>query len=259
MNPIRRSSFTTNNLFAVDDDGPFYTLNTGLMAAGLELWKRNPRAQVGIYVRSVSLNVSDGLVKENSRFSPYCGGQITYNGGKNFPQFGGTVVLPSGSIIHRNYLCFIYHPAFRELRHFVEGHRTHPDDMMVSLLIGHLSGKSPRLYARREYKTWMSDSTLNEEDRGNATGVFQPMWPMKASLGHRRLMHETPNWFVHRTSAIRSLLSYFASIPPVSEGWCSGSQYQTNGTCSPEYPSEEQMVDTLGPCLPRLGSSGTPS
>ena len=225
-----------------DDDGPFYTLNTGLMAAGFELWKRNPRAQVGIYTRSISLDV--GPAEESSGFLPYCGGQIVYDN-TTFPQFGGTVVLPSGSIIHRNYLCFLHHPAFRELRHFVDDHRTHPDDMMVSLLIGHLSGESPRLYARRDYKERKRNSIPIEEDRRNATGVpgilRRPMWPLKASLGHRRLLHESPNWFEYRTSAMRSLLGYFASIPPVSKGWCSGSQYHTNGQCSPEFPSVEQI------------------
>jgi len=51
------------------------------------------------------------------------------------------MALPSGSIIHRNYLCFIWHPALEELRRYIREHHTHPDDQTVSAIISQLSGK----------------------------------------------------------------------------------------------------------------------
>ena len=46
-----------------------------------------------------------------------------------------SVLLPSGTFLHRNFLCFIWHPAFEELRQWVVAHKTMPDDMTVSVCV----------------------------------------------------------------------------------------------------------------------------
>ena len=59
------------------------------------------------------------------------------------------MVLPSGSMLHSNYLCFLWHPALEEIRNFVLQHPVHPDDVTVSTVVSHLAGKAPRVYSRR--------------------------------------------------------------------------------------------------------------
>ena len=78
----------------------------------------------GVYIRHIKFIQAAGgadssLPDGEVPFTPTCrertGDIIEYNYFV-FPQFGANMALPSGSIIHRNYLCFIWHPAFEELR-----------------------------------------------------------------------------------------------------------------------------------------------
>lgn len=218
-----------------DDDGPFYTTNSTFMKAGLELWRRNSRVQVGSFGRYLTIH-SDGTSQEqqqgldattnrHGKFNPLClgttGRKVVYNRDK-FSDFGSSIILPTGSIIHRNYLCIIWHPAFEELRQFILDHPTHPDDMLVSILIAQLSGKGARQYPRKRY-------IAKPEGDGN----------------HRRLLWEQPHWFDYRADAVNSILGYFGSLHPGSIGWC---QYKNANTltannssvphmCEPAYPS----------------------
>jgi len=59
------------------------------------------------------------------------------------------MVLPSGSLLHVNYLCFLWHPALEPIRRFVRRHPVHPDDVTVSTVVSHLAGRAPRTYSRR--------------------------------------------------------------------------------------------------------------
>lgn len=142
---------------------------------GFELWRRNSDVQNAAFPRNLRVlsdrmkemqkqgvdlclksvlkvgkagNIGD---EEEVPFTPTCrertGDIIEYNFFV-FPQFGANMALPSGSIIHRNYLCFIWHPAFEELRKYIREHPTHPDDQTVSAIISQLSGKPPRAFPR---------------------------------------------------------------------------------------------------------------
>ncbi|KAL3826870.1 hypothetical protein ACHAXA_005712 [Cyclostephanos tholiformis] len=125
-----------------DDDGPFWS-KEAMVYGGLELWKRNSDVQVGGFPRNVrylsdrmkrlqkiTLQKSIDIIMRDAdvnvgeihpTFTPLChkvtGDHVEYNY-FSFPDFAGHVLLPSGTILHRNYLCFIWHPAFEELRHW---------------------------------------------------------------------------------------------------------------------------------------------
>lgn len=223
-----------------DDDGPFYTTNKDLMKSGFELWKRNSNVQVGSYGRQLTFT-SDrinthldriqqrrmdvqaagtaGIIRDNDatiehdKFVPICEqDEAKYEG---FSDFGASIILPTGSIIHRNYLCFIWHPAFEEMRQFVQDHITHPDDMMVTILIAQLSGQASLIYPRKEYHGKKSNRTISNstasvhDDTTNHT-------QQSLDYNHRRLLWEMAHWFEYRQEAINAILRYFGSIPPLS-------------------------------------------
>eukprot|EP00978_Attheya_sp_CCMP212_P033573 scaffold136124_cov44-Attheya_sp.AAC.1 len=152
-----------------DDDGPFFPESA--MAAGFELWKRNSGVEVGCMPRQFKFSTNkrmkerqkveteksiqqvtegwqsvspyDSIQRKQGQdhpgFIPRCHGHT--NEGVNvleynyfdFMDFHAHMVLPSGSFLHRNFLCFIWHPLFQEIRDFILRHPTHPDDMTVSL------------------------------------------------------------------------------------------------------------------------------
>ena len=159
-------------LIYFDDDGPFYTTSKLIIKSGIELWKRNSNIQIGNYGRRVVFTderittqletvlektvqqaITDDMKQNKDNFVPFCrsddNGEYEYMDKK--ADFGSHIILPTGSIIHQNYLCFIWHPAFKEARQFVSNHVTKPDDIFVSLLISHLSGRGPKLYPRKKY------------------------------------------------------------------------------------------------------------
>jgi hypothetical protein len=56
------------------------------------------------------------------------------------------MVLPTGMIIDRGYLCHLWRRAFEPLHNFVNYSPSKPDDIAMNLLVQHLSGKGPRNY-----------------------------------------------------------------------------------------------------------------
>jgi len=56
------------------------------------------------------------------------------------------MVLPTGMIIDRGYLCHFWRRAFKPLHDFVNYSPSKPDDIATNLLIQYLSGKGPRNY-----------------------------------------------------------------------------------------------------------------
>ena len=236
-----------------DDDGPFYTTSKVIIKSGIELWKRNSNIQVGSYGRRVAFTderitkqldtvlektvqqaITNDMKQNKDNFVPFCksddDGEYKYTDSK--AEFGSHIILPTGSIIHRNYLCFIWHPAFEEVRQFISDHRTKPDDMFVSLLISQLSGRGPKLYPRKRYA-------------GYVKGLNTSSSTSNMAFNHRRLLWENENWFEARADAANSLMRYFGSIPPPSVGWCAGSHYLFhNGSqyeCSVDYPKMEML------------------
>lgn len=226
-----------------DDDGPFFTTNRELMRSGIELWRTNADIQVGTYGRYLTFSserindkgqASDGHIYNN--FVPICGHNMKYNR-DTFSDFGATVILPTRSIIHRNFFCFIWHPAFEELRQFILDHPTHPDDMFVSVLIGQLSGRGAKLYPRLEWNG----------TRPKVKGSIDKHLP---DFNHRRLLWELPHWFDHREAAINSILRYFGTIHPGSTGWCDGTPYMKANKL---YPSNSSIPYVCEPTFPSVG------
>eukprot|EP00555_Chaetoceros_dichaeta_P006015 CAMPEP_0198270404 /NCGR_PEP_ID=MMETSP1447-20131203/44916_1 /TAXON_ID=420782 /ORGANISM="Chaetoceros dichaeta, Strain CCMP1751" /LENGTH=490 /DNA_ID=CAMNT_0043962423 /DNA_START=162 /DNA_END=1634 /DNA_ORIENTATION=+ len=176
-------------------------------------------------------------------FIPLChnetGDTVEYNY-HNFPNFDAYMFLPSGTFLHRNFLCFIWHPVFAELRQFTLDHPTHPDDMVISTLVSHLSGKGLRSFSRRIQKPRNEELPVVEDDINSGDIVDD-------DLSRRRLLWEQDKWGDMREDAINIILRYFGSINPGSVGWCAGTKYCTEGhrkseenslyRCEPQHPT----------------------
>lgn len=195
------------------------------------------------------------------RFTPLCrdetGDNVEYNY-YVFPNFKAHMSLPSGSILHRNYLCFVWHPVFTELRQFILDHPTHPDDMTISTLVSHLSGKPIRTFPRyfKEKKRRLDDySDMNEEEEvtSNEISSDDTLMPVPAEQSRRKLLWQQKDWGNMREEAINSILGYFGSINPGSVGWCAGTKYEKPAKgrgnmvfdCDPEFPEGLHMIPWL--------------
>lgn len=156
---------TTKALLYYDDDGPFYSFEA--IQSGFELWKRHSTAQIGAMARQLTygarqqteqidiLGASETSGKKSrpadNKFVSHCTNvddQVSYEF-RFFANYDANMVLPSGSMLHANYLCFLWHPALAEIRKFVLGHPVHPDDITVSMIVSQLAGVAPRVYSRR--------------------------------------------------------------------------------------------------------------
>jgi hypothetical protein len=265
LNPINEA------VMYFDDDGPFWS-KEAMIDGGLELWKRNSNVQVGGFPRNVRFlsdrmknaekiglrNSIDLITQDKSdgypNFTPMCrnitGDHVEYNYFV-FPDFAAHMLLPSGSFLHRNFLCFIWHPAFEELRTFVTTHKTMPDDMTVSTLVSHLAGKAPRTFPREVQAgrkrrlsaeiTYETDSFYREPDDDSIQQIIH------ADQSHRRLLWKQKNWGNMREEAINSIVGYFGSIHPGTVGWCAGTEYMKPNNrgvpfvCRPEKPSLDMI------------------
>mmetsp|Transcript_39255 Transcript_39255/g.57331 ORF Transcript_39255/g.57331 Transcript_39255/m.57331 type:complete len:576 (+) Transcript_39255:25-1752(+) len=262
-------------LMYFDDDGPFFS-EAAMSTVGFELWRRNSDVQVGCFPRNIRFNskrmleaekemtlrsiqqavgsqgigaemqeevggkVGDG--QKQPEFIPTCRtaeGEKLTNNYNTFPHFAAHFILPSGSFLHRNYLCFIFHPALEELRRYVLDHPTKPDDITMSSLVSQLSGKAPRVFPRR----------INEQKQ-EAESNTAPMLETPAEEQNRRRLLWTDNmdiWAEIREEAINSVNGYFGSVNPGSVGWCAGTEYhkekkifskvEKRHQCEPYFPT----------------------
>ncbi len=243
-----------------DDDGPFFS-KEAMVDVGFELWKRNSNVQVGAWPRNIrylssrmkvagqkGLTGNIDIVANDAQgdigmsypsFTPFCRNitqdYVEYNR-DSFPDFNAHILLPSGSILHRNFFRFIWHPAFEELREWVAHHKTMPDDMIVSMLVSHLTGKAPRTFPREISTTDIDRSVEKSSEREiNAQAILDQ--------SHRRLgLWNKKGWFDMRVEAINSILGYLGSMHPGSVGWCAGTAYshdndETLSECIPEKPT----------------------
>lgn len=243
-----------------DDDGPFFS-KEAMVDVGFQLWRRNSNVQVGAWPRNIrylssrmkvaakkGLKGNMGIVANDVQggsdisypsFTPFCRNvtqdYVEYNR-DSFPDFNAHILLPSGSILHRNFFCFIWHPAFEELRDWVAHHKTMPDDMTVSMLVSHLTGKAPRTFPREISATEFDRNVERSEERGIGGGII-------LDQSHRRLgLWNKKGWFDMRVEAINSILGYFGSMHPGSVGWCAGTIYsqdndESHSVCIPEKPT----------------------
>lgn len=232
-----RLEVKTRAVMYYDDDGPFYSYPATL--GGFELWKRNANAQVGAMARKLDLGPRQldesraTLNGPGDRFfiSQCPKDELVYNY-REFATFGARMVLPSGSFLHSNYLCFLWHPVFEEIRQYVKRHPVNPDDGTVSTIVSQLAGRAPKTYSRR------------------ITGGEQP--PLPQEKGRRRLMdgidwdtaggHDKKmNWGKLRSDAANSLARYFGSVNSGSIGWCYGTKFQDGESCKPEMAGFGQL------------------
>ena len=262
----------TKALLYYDDDGPFYSF--AAVQAGFELWKRHSSSQVGAMARQLTysprqqrehdLLVADHPEAADRQFVSQCTNvqdELEYNY-RYFANYNANMVLPSGSILHANYLCFLFHPALEPIRHFVRQHPVRPDDVTVSMIVSQLAGRAPRVYSRRlnpdtgpdetnkkkrprkrrqrQARRRLFDQEEEDDDDDNdgttvATDDGMDHSNATATQHHRRLMFDI-NWDAKggmnrqkqvwanlRTQAVNALVQYFGSLNSGSIGWCHGS------------------------------------
>lgn len=232
----------TKGILYYDDDGPFYSYEAIL--GGFELWKRNANAQIGAMARVIDLDPRQAEEKKqllkgelNDRaFISHCGpDDVEYNF-RFFANFQANMVLPSGSFLHANYLCFLWHPSFETIREYVRAHPVHPDDITVSMMVSQLSGRAPKVYSRR----------INMDDRGAqlATAKTTPKQRRRLLFNidwdkNHNMDDAKEKWARLRSGAVNSLVRYFGSINSGSIGWCHGTEYHSKNkegedVCNPE-------------------------
>lgn len=279
-----RLGITTKAILFYDDDGPFYRKEA--VTSGFELWKRNANAQMGAMARRLDVGnraqaEKDALPDDEHSWVPNCragGDTVRYNF-QHFAQTGANMALPSGSLLHSNYLCFLWHPVLEEIRQFVRAHPVHPDDVTVSTIVSHVSGRSPKIYSRRVNKPDVPPGAEGEtEDAGQVSHNANDLDEEERRLDeevripemhdlqehdviegdanqHRRLLWDDGNhgvWARKRESSVNSLLGYFGSLNSGSNGWCFGTPYhdKVKNVCVPDqarYGMVPWMTDEMEP------------
>jgi hypothetical protein len=261
-----RLDISTKAIMYYDDDGPFYSFQATL--AGFELWKRNANAQIGAMARKLDLNARQAQEKVavlngpgDRFFVSHCPTDSLRYNYNEFAQFGANMVLPSGSFLHSDYLCWLWHPVFAEIRQYVKDHPVNPDDGTVSIIVSQLSGRAPKVYPRRingegsKRRRLLDMTTANETDT-SGMGEEELLLSLEDAdtvPRRRRLMdgidwdngkqaEEKKNrWGKLRSDAANSLVRYFGSMNSGSIGWCYGTPNQSGQYCKPEMPSVGQL------------------
>jgi len=229
-----RLQVKTKAIMYYDDDGPFYSYKAVL--GGFELWKRNANAQIGAMARKLDLGPRQTdesnavLNRPGDRFfvSQCPADELHYNY-NSFANFDARMVLPSGSFLHSNYLCFLWHPIFEEIRTYVKQHPVNPDDGTVSMVVSQLAGRAPKVYSRR----------INEQQQQLLAGKRQRRRLMDGINWDTSGAHDKKmNWGRLRSDVANSLTRYFGSVNSGSLGWCYGTQYhitkKKQDLCDPE-------------------------
>jgi hypothetical protein len=262
-----RLKISTKAILFYDDDGPFYRFNA-IMSA-FELWKRNSNAEIGAMARRLDVSVrakveKDALPKGERQWVSNCragGDTVKYNF-HYFAQTGANMVLPSGSFLHRSFLCFLWHPALEKIRQFVRDHPVHPDDITVSTIVSQVSGRAPKVYSRRlnrhdipeNFTDFESmDQTWEEHQHSLRSIGLQTKGENKQSESQfgtstlrRRLLWDDGShdvWARKRESAVNALSGYFGSLNSGSDGWCFGTRYHniTKDICIPDQAKEGML------------------
>ena len=248
---------TTKAILYYDDDGPFYSYKA--VEAGFELWKRHSRQQMGAMSRNIIYDqrqlqertTNFGANPNDHEFVSHCenlNDELKYNF-YYFANYDANMVLPSGSMLHSNYLCFLWHPALEEIRNFVLQHPVHPDDVTVSTVVSHLAGRAPRVYSRRlnglgpnkdqavpheeqRKRRRLAEDLQQAQQPKNQKGMGGICWDCGAGMTDAKRI-----WADLRGQAINTLIRYFGSINTGSIGWCDeDSQYynpKKDGKCHP--------------------------
>jgi len=230
-----RLEVKTKAIMYYDDDGPFYSYKAVL--GGFELWKRNSNAQIGAMARKLDLgprqaDESEAASKKSNDkfFISQCPTDEVHYNFFTFTNFDARMVLPSGSFLHSNYLCFIWHPIFEDIRQYVRRHPVNPDDGTVSMLVSQLAGRAPKVYSRRIKDQEKSGNPPARQQRRRLMDGID--WDSKGAEDKKM------NWGRLRSDVANSLARYFGSINSGSLGWCYGTEYHINkkkqDLCNPE-------------------------
>jgi hypothetical protein len=291
---------TTKALLYYDDHGPFFSYHA--IQAGFELWKRHANAQIGAMARQITYSsrqqeqrlelsgaeTAKKAVAVDDKFVSYCTNVddlVDYQF-RFFANYDANMVLPSGSLLHANYLCYLWHPAFAEIRRFVLDHPVHPDDMTVSLVVSQLAGVAPRVYSRRlspqdkqdskpsvKKSRRLSEHASKLEAEENDDDFDVPEEPLDLGIvplselqKQRSLLFSIcwgcgpgmtemkQYWAELRTEAVNSLARYFGSLNSGSIGWCAKDSEHYNaakdGRCDPGMAKQGW--------LPWMNADGTP-
>ena len=270
----------TKAILYYDDDGPFYKYPA--VQGGFELWKRNARAQIGAMSRNI--NYSERQAQERTalfgdepndkHFISQCDNlqdKVAYNF-YYFANYDANMVLPSGSMLHSNYLCFLWHPALAQIRDFVLKHPVHPDDITVSTIVSQLGGRAPKVYSRRlnapdasaqkkgrrlseaddhhkDCEATPEETNKDGEAKPKGAGIGGICWDCGSGMTEKKQI-----WADLRSQAINTLMRYFGSINSGSIGWCEqGSEFydpKKDGRCHPVMAKQGQ--------LSWMNSDGTP-
>ena len=277
---------TTKALLYYDDDGPFYPYPA--IQGGFELWKRHSQAQIGAMARQIIYSTRQQEYKvsllgaettkktkpADNVFVSHCTNvddEVDYEF-HFFANYDANMVLPSGSLLHSNYLCYLWHPIFDEIRRFVLLHPVHPDDMTVSMIVSQLAGVAPRVYSRRldRIPPEKGGRRLTEQYTDEASDFDESpdmgIVPLSELQRHRSLMFSIcwdcgagmtemkQYWAELRTEAVNALVRYFGSINSGSIGWCTtdSEYYNANkdGRCWPTMAKQGM--------LPWMNTDGSP-
>jgi len=262
-----RFNIQTKGILFYDDDGPFYRSHA--VTSGFELWKRNSNAQIGAMARRLDVGhraqvEKDALPRGEREWVSNCragGDTVRYNF-QFFAQTGANMALPSGSFLHRDFMCFLWHPVLEEIRQFVRAHPVHPDDVTVSTIVSHVSGRAPKVYSRRVNKPDTPDSAAEEtqekeeEEAAEKRRLTQlESEYMTADPTRRRLLWDDGDhgvWARKRESSVNSLLGYFGGLNSGSDGWCYDTPYhdKKKNVCVPDQAREGMiswMTDDMKP------------
>ena len=147
-----------------------YRYSADAVCEGFELWRRNSDVQVGAMMRRIDFSsqrkreeqfkqhqMSIKMAEQESNFlfadvsssaqpqhiancQANAGEYVEYNYRETTNPFLAQVALPSGSFVHRDFLCFLWHPALEQIRKYILDHPTHPDDISVSNILSQLTG-----------------------------------------------------------------------------------------------------------------------
>ena len=70
-----------------------------------------------------------------------------------------------------NYLCFLWHPIFDEIRTYVKQHPVNPDDGTVSMIVSQLAGRAPKV--RENIAICVHATIIPKINKNNYTVILQ--------------------------------------------------------------------------------------
>ena len=162
------------------------------------------------------------------------------------------MVIPTGMIIDRGYLCHFWRRAFEPLHNFVNFSPSKPDDIAMNLLVQYLSGKGPRNYPqvvdrpgqlpavtrrrrlsearhqqqgpyqrRRRILRSRHNTTTTARRFATVPDAYSAEVDVSIHQGRRRLgMAGAAVWPLWRSDGALWTAYFFGGVPRISPGYC---------------------------------------